>query len=126
MIDVGIHREDDNGDIITLKQRWGLRIKWNGREFIIPRYFHSDGCSVPRIFWDSISPAINPKTLRAALAHDYIYRTHPEGWTKADADQMFYDLMVADGFPKFRAWIAYTAVKLFGGHAWRTRGGVAA
>lgn len=122
LIQVAIHNENEKGDIITLINRHGFRIKWNGREFVIPRYFQSDGASVPKFMWDSISPQVHPKTLRAALAHDYIYRTQPEGWTKEDADKMFYDLMVEDGFSKFRAWLAYKGVSWFGDLAWKTRG----
>lgn len=123
VIQVSIHKANENGDIITLINRFGLRIKWNGREFVIPRYFESDGVSVPRFLWDFITPQVHPKTLRAALAHDYIYRTQPDGWTREDADRMFYDLMVEDGFPKIKAWIAYKGVSWFGGLAWQNKGG---
>lgn len=122
MIEVAIHNETERGDIITVKNRHGLRIKWNGRIFVVPRRFQSDGASVPRFMWDSVSPQIHPRTLRAAIAHDYIYRTQPDGWTKEDADKMFYDLMIEDGFPKYKAWIAYKGVSWFGGLAWKTRG----
>lgn len=120
--EIAVHHEDEKGDIITLKNRHGLRINWNGRAFVIPRYFESDGASIPRFLWDSVSPQIHPKTLKAALAHDYIYRTQPDGWTKEDADKMFYDLMVANGFPKFKAWLAYKGVVYFGGLAWKMKG----
>ena len=122
-IQVAIHSKTKKGDIITLINRHGLRINWQDRSFIIPRYFQSDGASVPRFLWWLITPQIHPKTLRGALAHDYIYRTQPRGWTKADADKMFYDLMVEDGFWRPIAWLAYKGVKWFGGLAWKTRGG---
>lgn len=122
MIQIAIHTEDEKGDIITVINRHGLRIKWNGKEFVIPRMFESDGCSVPRFLWGLITPQVHPKTLRASLAHDYIYRTQPDGWTKEDADNMFYDLMVADGFSKIKAWLAYKGVVYFGGLAWKMRG----
>lgn len=122
MIDVGIHREDEMGNVYTLKNRWGLRIKWQGKEFIVPSYFKSDGASVPRFFWRLVFPASDTKAIRAAFAHDYIYRKRPTGWTKAEADKMFYDLLVQDGMAKWRAWIAYKGVSWFGGLAWRTRG----
>lgn len=123
VIQVSIHKANENGDIITLINRFGLRIKWNKKKFVIPRYFESDGASVPRFLWWLITPQIHPKTLRASLAHDYIYREQPEGWTKADADKMFYDLMIADGFWKVLAWLAYKGVSWFGNLAWKTRGG---
>ena len=67
-------------------------------------------------------PPGDPKALRAGFAHDYIYRTHPAGWTKADADRMFYELLVEDGVPKWRARLAYRGVAWFGGRAWKEGG----
>lgn len=121
---IGIHEEDERGNVCTLQNRWGLTIEWNGERVCVPRGFESDGASVPRMFWRLVFPTIDPKALRAAIAHDYIYRTHPEGWTKEEADDMFYDLLVEDGVPKWRAWLAYKAVDLFGGWSWNEGEGV--
>lgn len=118
MIIIGVHTENKRGDILTLKQASGLRVEWKGKEITVPYGFESDGCSVPRILWGIISPAIHPETIRASLVHDYIYRTHPEGWTKDEADELFYDLLVEDGFSKVKAYAAYKGVDWFGGSAW--------
>ena len=118
MIEIAVHQKTEWGNIFTLKNRHGLRIKWNGREFVVPRQFQSDGCSVPRLLWRLVSPQIHPKTLRAAIGHDYIYRVHLVGWTRAEADKMFYELMVEDGMARFSAWIAYKGVRIFGGYSW--------
>lgn len=120
---VDIHREDALGNVYTLKEPEGLTVIWKGKTLHVPHGFKSDGASVPRIFWRSVFPPGDTKAMRAAMAHDYIYRNHPEGWTKAEADEMFYDILVADGVGKFRAWKAYKGVDWFGGYAWRTRGG---
>lgn len=124
---VDVHKETANGDVFTLKEPDGLRIEWNGKTVHVPYGFESDGASVPRLFWRLVFPSSDTKALRAAIAHDYIYRNHPGDWTKAEADQMFYDLLVEDGVPKWRAWIAYKGVDWFGFFAWVSRGkGVAA
>ena len=88
----------------------------------VPCGFQSDGASVPRAFWRLIFPKGDEKALRAAIIHDWIYRTHPAGWTKAEADKLFYELLKADGVPTWRAWLAYQGVKWFGHIAWNTRG----
>lgn len=121
---VDIHKEDDKGNVYTLKER--IRVRWQGRRLNVPKGFQSDGASVPRIFWRLVFPSSDTTALRAAFCHDYIYRTHPQGWTKAEADQMFYDVLVRDGVPKWRAWLAYMGVKYFGFWAWRSMGGAAA
>ncbi len=115
---IHIEKPDANGDFGTLLNRWGKRIKWRGRVFTIPRYFKTDFASVPRFFWRVLFYPTHPKAVRAAVAHDYIYRVHPEGWTRKEADLMFYDLLVEDNMPKFVAWMAYKGVRLFGGYSW--------
>ena len=117
---IDIHKTDERGNFFTLREP--LWIDWGGRLLIVPYGFESDGASVPRFFWRLVFPPSDNRALRAAFAHDYIYRTHPAGWTKAEADAMFFDLLVADGIPVFRAYLAYLGVHFFGGSAWKAGG----
>ena len=103
MLQIGIHTKKEKGDVITLINRHGLRIKWNGREFVIPRYFESGSWFLPRLIW----LLITPKAFRAILAYKYIRHT----WTKAESDKMFFDLMVEDGVCKILAWLTYKWVE---------------
>lgn len=114
---IDIHTETDSGDIITLEQ--DLRVVWQGRVIFIRAGFESDGASVPRFLWGKISPAIDPRTLRGAIAHDYLYRYTPAGWTRKEADQMFYDIIRQDGLEPLAALAAYIGVRLFGKSSWR-------
>ena len=114
------HQSDENGNVFTLRE--DIEICWNGKSFTIRAGFKSDGASVPRFFWRAVFPPGDNRALRAAFAHDYIYRMHPEGWTKAEADRMFYDLLIEGGIPWYRAKAAYLGVKLFGSGAWKKRG----
>lgn len=110
------------GRIITLKEPAGLLIQWNGKEFTVPVNFESDGASVPRFFWRWVFPPNDERAQKAAFAHDFVYRTHPAGWTKAEADKMFYDLLIVEGMPKKYARRAYYGVKFFGGSSWKAGG----
>ena len=116
-INIDVHTETELGDIITVREP--LLTCWKGRYIYVPAWFQSDGFSVPRLFWGSVSPRIHPCTLRAAICHDLIYRLQPEGWTRADADNMLYDFCREDGFGFLRSSLAYAGVKLGGGTAWR-------
>lgn len=120
---VDIHEADKMGNVYTLLEPNGIRVIWGGKLLIVPHGFQSDGASVPRFFWRLVFPACDTKALWAAFAHDYVYRTHPEGWTKAKADEMFYDLLVEHGVKVWRAWLAYKGVDWFGFYAWKTKGG---
>ena len=117
---VDVHQSDEFGNVYTLRER--LEIRWKGKWLIVPVGFKSDGASVPRFFWRAVFPPGDNRALLAAFAHDYVYRMHPEGWTKAEADQMFYDLLIEGGIPWYRAKAAYLGVKLFGGKAWKAGG----
>lgn len=72
-----------------------------------------DGASVPRIAWSYVPP--DGRHRRASFAHDvhYCRKTLP----KKLADQMFYDMLIEDGVPRWRAGIMYRAVHYFGNPA---------
>lgn len=113
---IEIHKADDENNIITLLEP--LEVIWLQYRITVPAGFKSDGASVPEFLWDDVSPAIDPRTIRAAIIHDFIYRTHPEGWTRKMADDLFYDLCRADGLCLYKAQKAYWGVRMFGGYAW--------
>ena len=123
---VSVHKKDEFGNVFTLRNCNGLRIKWQGKRLKVPYGFESDWASVPRFFWRFIFPSSDTTARRAAFAHDFVYRTHPEGWTKKDADEMFMYLLIEDGVSEWRAWLAWLGVHWFGGYAWKTHGGMAA
>ena len=113
---VNIHRTDDRGNVlstVTLN-----RIDFAGKSFVIPRGFESDGASVPRFFWRLVCPPLDHRAVRAGVAHDFIYRTQPPGWTRKEADKMFLAFLIEDGLPPFRARLAYFGVRLGGWVAW--------
>ena len=113
---VNIHRTDDRGNVlstVTLN-----RIDFAGKSFVIPRGFESDGASVPRFFWRLVCPPLDHRAVRAGVAHDWIYRTQPEDWTRKEADKMFLCFLIEDGLPPFRARLAYWGVRLGGWRAW--------
>lgn len=112
-LDITIHQEDERGNVYALRQE--LRYQ----DLIVPIGYESDGASVPRFFWRYVFPPGDVHAMRAAFLHDYVYREHPEGWTKKKADKMFLEVMLEDGCKKSSAKKAYYGVKFFGGAAWR-------
>ncbi len=110
-----------------LDERWGHT--WKGCRFSIPPGFEHDGASVPQWAW-SIS-GLRPDGLirAAALLHDALYRyggEMPSGWTtpkrsftRKEADTIFYDVMRQAGISKWRAYVAYKAVRMAAGRNWR-------
>lgn len=119
-VKVEIYPPNNNGDIIRLLE--DLEI-W-GQEWllVVPAGFESDGASVPRFLWSIVSPVIDHRTIRAALAHDYIYREHPVGWSRKLADELFYRLCREDGLSMIKSTLAYHGIRIFGGNAWNEGG----
>ena len=110
---INIHQEDARGDIITVLE------DVETSDFIIPAGFESDGVSVPRFFWRFISPPIDPRTIRAGVTHDWIYRNRPPGWTRRKADAVFRRILIEDGVERWRAWLAWAGVRIGGWVAWQ-------
>lgn len=113
---IEIFRADERGNVIRLVEPLTYL------DITVPAGFESDGASVPRLFWRLVFPPTDTTALRAAVIHDWIYRTHPAGWTRAAADDLFYDLLIEDGVPRWRAWLAWSGVRLGGGSAWKDGG----
>jgi hypothetical protein len=117
MLKIAVHSEDEQGNVYTLLE--DMTVVWNGKVLVVPAGFKSDGASVPRFFWRWVFPPGDSRALKAAIAHDYVYRTHPEGWTKPLADKMFYDMLRENKVPFLNAKRAYWGVRLFGSSSWK-------
>lgn len=84
------------------KRRWRLLEPWRD----IPAGFESDGASVPRFFWWFMDPAT--EAFEAAIIHDHALRAK-----KPYAHQLFYNALIEYQVPKWRALIAFVAVRLW-------------
>lgn len=83
----------------------------------VPTGFKSDFASVPRVFWPIITPLSGG--LRAPIIHDYIYTRKAAQFTRKKADEIFLEIMAADGISAFKRYAMYYAVRLSGWKYWR-------
>ncbi len=113
---IDVHQTDAQGNVFTLRE------DLHAAGLIVPSGFSSDGASVPRFFWRLVFPPGDQKALRAAFVHDWLYRTHPEGWSREAADMLFLKLLLENGMPKLNAVLAWLGVRLFGAAAWQAGG----
>ena len=116
VVEVLEHEADDRGNVFTLV----TPIYYD--DIIVPKGFESDGASVPRLFWGVVFPRDDRRALYGAIVHDYIYRTHPDGWTRAEADEAFRYLLREGGVSYIRTIRAYLGVRLFGQSSWNAGG----
>lgn len=102
-----------DGRSAKLHEDWYVRA--HGLAFCVRRGFVTDWASVPRFLWWWIPPM--GQWSLAALAHDYLYRSHLT--SRRNADAVFYALMRDAGVWWLRARLMWLAVRLFGGPAYR-------
>lgn len=87
------------------------------RTIKIPAGFVTDFASVPRLFWNALPPW--GKYGKAAVVHDYCYRTGC--LSRKKCDQIFLEGMRVLGVPFWKRHVMYWAVRLFGGYAYKGR-----
>jgi len=80
----------------------------------VPTGFTTDFASVPRVFWNIISPVGNHG--KAAVIHDYCYST--ACYDKKRSDEIFLEAMEVLGVSKWKRNTMFYAVRWFGWKAW--------
>lgn len=99
-----------------------MLFEWLEKKRIIevPKGFITDFASIPGFLRDRF--AVNDDHRLAAVAHDYLYSQsgiikqlgRDITYTRKEADQIFYKLMLTEGVGRFKAWLMYRAVRSFG------------
>lgn len=112
---VEVYETPKDGKVIRLLEP--LPFTHNGREYVVPEGYRSNGFSCPRLLWSLISPAIDNRTLRSACGHDWLYEYHVV--SRREADQWFRDSLIEAGVPRIKAYAIYYAVRAFGGRHYR-------
>jgi hypothetical protein len=102
---------------------WFIEIPWyrlnedvvykdeSGFEITIRAGYEFNGLSVPWVFW-WLCPPGQSSALPAALIHDYFYQF--KLLIRSEADRMFYNAMIANGYYRLGAIRNWLAVRLFG------------
>lgn len=86
----------------------------DGRVITVPAGFVTDFASIPRLLWTIAGAPATGKYRRAAVVHDWIYRTADVAMTRAQADRLFLEMMEADGCAWWRREVLYDGVVVGG------------
>lgn len=90
--------------------------------FRVPAGTLTDLASTPRLAWFLVPP-MDRHIVEPAILHDYLYQCHDtvadDGLTRAQCDAMLSQAIRDCGGKTWYRIIVYTAVRLFGGKAWR-------
>ncbi len=90
----------------------------DGETITVPMGFTTDGASIPGIarFLTGWGKFEGPQRW-AGIVHDWLY--YQDGYDRKRADQIFRDILRAEGASRFKTAAMYWAVRLFGGPAYR-------
>ena len=85
----------------------------------IPELYKTDLASIPRIFWNIVSPA-RSEFMSAAILHDFLYSCH-DNLSRKEIDDIFFNLLIDNGVSKKEALFFYLGVRMFGGEFFQGR-----
>lgn len=111
--------------LFALTEKFEKELIFEGKKEIvsIPAGFLTDFASVPEALWFWISPF--GKHQEAALVHDCLYANKgtingiERRLSRKESDELFYQIMLADGVNKVKAKIMKLGVRLFGWKYWK-------
>lgn len=101
-------------DVIELTANY--RLRFGGRRWDLRRGFRSDGGSSPWGTWNLV-PKFNGDTLVPFLVHDANYAGHLV--TRAEADEILYEMLRANGIWWIKAQGIYWGVRAGGWVPWQ-------
>jgi hypothetical protein len=96
-----------------------LEFSFRDDVYVVPKGFKTDGASVPRVFWSLSMTPFDPRVIRAAVIHDYIYSSHCI--EREDGDRLFRKILLEDGTDPQITENMYRSVRDFGRFAWKRR-----
>lgn len=103
---------------------WELRAPFTctprrGLTLAVPKGFVTDFASIPRVCWRVWPPT--GRYGKAAVLHDYVYRTPRVPLSRAEADGLFWDAMRVLKVSVVTCVVLYAAVRVFGRWSYRPR-----
>jgi hypothetical protein len=93
-------------------------VRFRGEYYSVPTGWETDGASIPRWLWPVCGHPLEVTRLYAALLHDYLYAGGDPEATRADADALYRDLLIALGVSRWKAYIEWTALRTCGWTHW--------
>lgn len=81
---------------------------------VVPTGFVTDFASVPRLPLAYLFTG--GKASAAAVVHDWLYSTHTT--SRKEADDIFFEAILAVGHSRFTAWLMWSGVRVGGAFLW--------
>lgn len=112
-----VSKRKPNAPVLARKKngRYQVAAPWtvalNGHEWYVQKGYVCNGITGPDSIRKTLGDGVNDRETWAAVFHDWLY-TRP-GMTRARADRLFYDLLLAYGVPSVKARLMYSGVSAY-------------
>lgn len=109
--------EPIDGSKWLLKDNW--TVTYRGDTYIVESGFITDGASIPFFLrWLCGDPMQKPRVY-AAIIHDWFYAGRIPHAYRPEADDLYRDMMISLGVPRWKAYLEWKALRLFGFASWK-------
>ena len=110
---------EPNGRKWKLEEEFSYYTILNGEKktFTVPKGFETDFASIPKIFISLPFIKWKDKFNKAAVVHDWLYNIKEVD--RKTADKIFLEAMLVLGIPRWKAYLFYIVVRLFGWSHWK-------
>ena len=92
-----------------VRKPWTIEL--NGRRWVIPKGYSSNGITAPAAMKNSLGDGVEYRETWAAVFHDWLF-TQP-GISRSLADHTFHDLLLAYQVPADKARLMFTTVSAY-------------
>ncbi len=92
-----------------VRKAWSVDI--GGRRWEVPAGYSTNGITAPASVKASLGAGVDHPETWAAIFHDWLFTQ--QGITRSQADQLFYDLLIAYGVPAGKAALMHTIVSAY-------------
>lgn len=93
-------------------------VMFRGELYTVPAGFETDGASIPRWLWPVCGHPLQAPRVVAAIVHDFLYGGGDPEATREDADDLYRDMQIALGIPRWKAYVEWAALVMFGKSHW--------
>lgn len=108
---------DGRNWMLMLPFTYHVGSEYSNKTIKVPKGFITDFASTPPAIYWLIPPW--GRYGKAAVLHDYLYQSHK--CSRKQADDIFLEAMEVLGVEKWRRFLMYRAVRMFGCLAWHSR-----
>lgn len=92
-----------------VRKPWAVALK--GRRWEVPAGYSTNGITAPALMKKSLGDGVQHPETWAAIFHDWLFKQ--PGISRSEADDLFYDLLIAYGVPVAKAKVMYTSVAAY-------------